>query len=380
MVFALMDAVGNSIWLWVGFAVFIVLMLSLDLGLFNRKAHTVRYREAAIWSAVWVSLAMIFAVLVFYYRGTQSGLEFLTGYLIELSLSVDNLFVFLLIFSYFKVPSRFQHRVLFWGVLGALIMRLTMIFIGAALIQRFHWIIYVFGIFLVYTGIKMFTQKDTNIEPEHNPVVRFVTRFVPIVRYYDEQKFFTMVNGRRTGTLLLLVLTIVEVTDLVFAVDSIPAIFAVTTDTFIVYTSNVFAILGLRSMYFLLAGVVEKFHYLKTGLAIVLTFIGTKMLVVAAGIHVPIEISLTFVAVVLGSSVVASLIWPKTEESLLAVPLMNNSSQPFENSSPAKGNSASGGKPPAEISGPAAAESSPRAESQLLAEEDQKDPQTVEPR
>jgi len=375
-----MDAAGSSIWLWVGFAVFIILMLSLDLGLFNRKAHTIRYREAATWSVVWVSLAMIFAVLVFYYRGTQSGLEFLTGYLIELSLSVDNLFVFLLIFSYFKVPSRFQHRVLFWGVLGALIMRLTMIFIGAALIQRFHWIIYVFGIFLVYTGIKMFTQKDTNIEPEHNPVVRFVTRFVPIVRYYDEQKFFTMVNGRHTGTLLLLVLTIVEVTDLVFAVDSIPAIFAVTTDTFIVYTSNVFAILGLRSMYFLLAGVVEKFHYLKTGLAIVLTFIGTKMLVVAAGIHVPIEISLTFVAVVLGSSVVASLIWPKTEETNLVDPRIDNSPQPFENSSTSPGNSASDGKPPAELSGAAASDSEPKGNSQVLSTADQKDPQTVEPR
>ncbi len=371
-----MDAAGSSIWLWVGFAVFILLMLSLDLGLFNRKAHTIRYREAATWSVVWVSLAMTFAVLVFYYRGTQSGLEFLTGYLIELSLSVDNLFVFLLIFSYFKVPSRFQHRVLFWGVLGALIMRLTMIFIGAALIQRFHWIIYVFGIFLVYTGIKMFTQKDTNIEPEHNPVVRFVTRFVPIVRYYDEQKFFTMVNGRRTGTLLLLVLTIVEVTDLVFAVDSIPAIFAVTTDTFIVYTSNVFAILGLRSMYFLLAGVVEKFHYLKTGLAIVLTFIGTKMLVVAAGIHVPIEISLAFVAVVLGSSVVASLIWPKTEETSVAVPLINDPPQAFENPP----NPASDGRPPAELSGVESSDSEPKGKSQVPTEKDHKDPQTVEPR
>ena len=283
MLFLLMDIVGSSIGLWVGFAIFILIMLSLDLGLFNRKAHTIRYREAAIWSGVWVSLAMFFATLVFWNQGTQRGLEFLTGYLIELSLSVDNLFVFLLIFAYFKVPSRFQHRVLFWGVLGALIMRLTMIFIGAALIERFHWIIYIFGAFLVYTGIKMFTQQDTNIDPEQNPVVRFVTRYIPIVRYYDEQKFFTTVNGRRTGTLLLLVLTIVEVTDLVFAVDSIPAIFAVTTDTFIVYTSNVFAILGLRSMYFLLAGVVERFHYLKMGLAIVLTFIGAKMLVVAGG-------------------------------------------------------------------------------------------------
>lgn len=330
MLFALMDAVGSSIGLWIGFAVFILIMLSLDLGLFNREAHTIRYREAAIWSGVWVSLAMIFATLVFWYQGTQRGLEFLTGYLIELSLSVDNLFVFLLIFSYFKVPARFQHRVLFWGVLGALIMRLTMIFIGAALIERFHWIIYLFGAFLIYTGIRMFTQQETNLEPEQNPAVRFVTRYVPIVRQYDEQKFFTTVNGHRTGTLLLLVLTIVEITDLVFAVDSIPAIFAVTTDTFIVYTSNVFAILGLRSMYFLLAGVVERFHYLKMGLAIVLTFIGAKMLLGAAGIHIPIEISLAVVAIVLLSSVAASLLWPKDAEMDLDVDLPEDFDSPFE--------------------------------------------------
>jgi len=337
MLFLLMDIVGSSIGLWVGFAIFILIMLSLDLGLFNRKAHTIRYREAAIWSGVWVSLAMFFATLVFWNQGTQRGLEFLTGYLIELSLSVDNLFVFLLIFAYFKVPSRFQHRVLFWGVLGALIMRLTMIFIGAALIERFHWIIYIFGAFLVYTGIKMFTQQDTNIDPEQNPVVRFVTRYIPIVRYYDEQKFFTTVNGRRTGTLLLLVLTIVEVTDLVFAVDSIPAIFAVTTDTFIVYTSNVFAILGLRSMYFLLAGVVERFHYLKMGLAIVLTFIGAKMLVVAGGIHIPIELSLAFVAIVLLSSVAASLLWPKEAEMSIEVDLPEDFDPPFEATEDAAG-------------------------------------------
>ncbi|HKZ01411.1 MAG TPA: TerC family protein [Pyrinomonadaceae bacterium] len=330
MLFFLMDIVGSSIGLWIGFAIFILIMLGLDLGLFNRKAHTIRYREAAIWSGVWVSLAMFFATLVFWNQGTQRGLEFLTGYIIELSLSVDNLFVFLLIFSYFKVPSRFQHRVLFWGVLGALFMRLTMIFIGAALIERFHWIIYIFGAFLVYTGIKMFTQQDTSIEPEQNPAVRLVTRYVPIVRHYDEQKFFTTVNGRRTGTLLLLVLTIVEVTDLVFAVDSIPAIFAVTTDTFIVYTSNVFAILGLRSMYFLLAGVVERFHYLKMGLAIVLTFIGAKMLVVAAGIHIPIELSLAFVAIVLLSSVAASLLWPKEAEMSIEVDLPEDFDPPFE--------------------------------------------------
>lgn len=308
-----MDAISGASWLWIGFSLFILTMLSLDLGLFNRKAHTITYREAAIWSVVWVTLAMIFCALVFHYQGSDRGYEFLTGYLIELSLSVDNLFVFLLIFSYFKVPARFQHRVLFWGVMGALVMRLTMIFVGAALINRFHWIIYIFGAFLIYTGIKMFKEEEIDIQPEHNPLVRLVTRFFPVTKTYDGEKFFTMVNGKRTGTLLLLVLMVVEVTDLIFAVDSIPAIFAITRDTFIVYTSNVFAILGLRSLYFLLAGVVEKFRYLRTGLAIVLTFIGIKMLVTVFGFHIPIKLSLVFVALVLVGSVVASLLFPPKE-------------------------------------------------------------------
>ncbi len=316
-----MDAVSGSTGLWIGFSVFILAMLSLDLGLFNRKAHTIRYKEAWIWSGVWVTLAMLFAALVFHYQGSTRGLEFLTGYLIELSLSVDNLFVFLLIFSYFKVPSKFQHRVLFWGVMGALVMRLTMIFVGAALINRFQWIIYIFGAFLVYTGIKMFREDDVEIHPDQNPLIRFVTRFLPISRSYEEEKFFTVANGKRTGTLLLLVLMVVEVTDLIFAVDSIPAIFAITTNTFIVYTSNVFAILGLRSMYFLLAGVVEKFRYLRFGLAIVLSFIGLKMLVVAVGVHIPIWFSLVFVAVVLVGSVIASLLFNRDEEATIHVDL-----------------------------------------------------------
>ena len=320
---------GSSTWLWIGFAVFIVLMLSLDLGLLNRKAHTIKYREAAIWSAVWVSLAMIFAAIVFWYQGTVRGLEFLTGYLIELSLSVDNLFVFLLIFSYFKVPAKYQHRVLFWGVLGALVMRLTMIFVGAALIDRFHWIIYIFGGFLIYTGIKMFKQEELDIQPEENPMVKLVTRYVPITRHYEEQKFFTRANGKLTGTLLLLVLVIVEFTDLVFAVDSIPAIFAITTDTFIVYTSNVFAILGLRSMYFLLAGVVEKFQYLRMGLAIVLTFIGVKM-IASSYIPIPIWASLIFVGAVLLGSVAASLLWPKDAELEIEIDLPEDFDSPFQ--------------------------------------------------
>lgn len=325
-----MESISSTAALWIGFSVFILFMLSLDLGLFNRRAHAIKYREAAIWSGVWVGLATIFAGIVFYYQGSERGLEFVTGYLIELSLSVDNLFVFLLIFSYFKVPSKFQHRVLFWGVMGALVMRLTMIFIGAALINRFHWIIYIFGAFLVYTGIKMFTQQDTDFRPEENVLVRLVTRVVPMTHTYDEKKFFTRVNGRLMGTLLLLVLVIVEVADLVFAVDSIPAIFAITTNTFIVYTSNVFAILGLRSMYFLIAGVVEKFHYLKIGLAIVLTFIGVKMLIVAVHIHIPIWFSLAFVAVVLLSSIVASLLWAKHADTHIEVDLPEDFDSPFE--------------------------------------------------
>jgi len=250
--------------------------------------------------------------VVFAYLGSDLGLKFLTGYLIELSLSVDNLFVFLLIFSYFKVPAKFQHRVLFWGVMGALVMRLTMIFVGAALINRFHWIIYIFGAFLVYTGIKMFKQEETEIHPEENPVVRFVTRFLPVTHHYEGQNFFTKVDGRRTGTLLLLVLIVVEVTDLIFAVDSIPAIFAVTKDPFLVYTSNVCAILGLRSLYFLLAGVINKFHLLKLGIAAVLTFVGVKMLI-SSVYEIPIHMSLLVIIGVLATSVIASIVFPKDQ-------------------------------------------------------------------
>lgn len=325
----------HSMWAWVGFAAFILLMLSIDLGLFNRKAHSVTYKEAAIWSAVWVALALLFSVLVFKNLGHQKGLEFLTGYIIELSLSVDNLFVFLLIFSYFKVPAKYQHRVLYWGVLGALLMRITMIFLGAALIDRFHWIIYIFGVFLIYTGFKMFREEETELEPEQNPVVRLVTRYIPITRHYEGKNFFTHVDGRLTGTLLLLVLVIVEVTDLVFAVDSIPAIFGVTTDRFIIYTSNVFAILGLRTLYFLLAGVVEKFHYLKTGLGIVLSLIGVKMvteefLLKVADKQTLTLASLLLVAIVLAGAVACSLIWPKQAERDIDVDLPEDFGRPFD--------------------------------------------------
>jgi tellurite resistance protein TerC len=346
----------HTIWAWVGFGAFIAVMLSIDLGLFNRKAHRVSYKEATVWSAVWISLALIFSGLVFWHLGNQKGLEFLTGYIIELSLSVDNLFVFLIIFSYFKVPARYQHRVLYWGVMGALFMRITMIFLGTALINRFGWVIYLFGAFLIYTGVKMFGQEETEMNPEDSAAVRFVTRYVPITRHYEEEKFFTRVNGKMTGTLLLLVLIIVEVTDLVFAVDSIPAIFGVTTDRFIVYTSNVFAILGLRTLYFLLAGVVEKFHYLKLGLAIVLTFIGVKMVLplLAKGAalalaalgwtslvpyaeraeHIPTGYALGVVGLVLLSSVAASLLWPKGAERDIDVEMEPGFDPPFENVEP----------------------------------------------
>jgi tellurite resistance protein TerC len=307
----------NSMLAWVGFCVFILVMLAIDLGVFNRKSHEVSYKEASIWSAVWVTLALIFAGLVFVRMGQQKGFEFLMGYLIELSLSVDNLFVFLLIFSYFKVPTKYQHRVLFWGVVGALVMRISMIVVGTELIERFHWIIYVFGVFLIYTGFKMFRQEETQLEPDENPVVRLVTRFIRITRHYESNHFFTRVNGKRAGTLLLLVLITVEITDLIFALDSIPAIFGVTTDKFIIYTSNVFAILGLRTFYFLLSGVVEKFHYLKLGIGIVLSLIGFKMLV-SAFWHVPTELALGVVGLILFSSVIASLLWPKTEPEIHA--------------------------------------------------------------
>jgi tellurite resistance protein TerC len=325
------------LWAWAGFGLFILLMLALDLGVLNRKAHAVTYREATIWSVVWVTLALIFAGLVFWQTNRQTGLEFLTGYVIELSLSVDNLFVFLLIFSYFKVPAKYQHRVLFWGVLGALVMRMTMIAIGATLVERFHWILYFFGAFLIYTGFKMLRQDESQANPEDNPIVRFATRLIPITRHYEGDKFFTVENGRKMGTLLLLVLVIVEVSDLVFAVDSIPAIFGITTNPFIVYTSNVFAILGLRSLYFLLAGVVEKFHYLKFGLALVLMFVGIKML--AEGyLHdrfgiskeTIILVSLGFVAVVLLSSVALSLIWPVPPEQQVEVELPEGFDTPFD--------------------------------------------------
>jgi tellurite resistance protein TerC len=306
--------------LWIVFGAFIFGMLAVDLGILNRKAHVVSVREAAKWSFAVVTLAAAFNTWIFVSRGTEAGLQFLAGYIIELALSVDNVFVFILIFSYFRVPSAYHHRVLFWGIFGALVMRGAMITAGSLLIERFHWITYVFGAFLVLTGIRMATHDEVDIEPESNPLLKLIRRFVPISSSYEGQHFFssrtdTLGRVRRVATPLLVVLVMVETTDLVFAVDSIPAVFAITLDPFIVFTSNVFAILGLRSMYFLLAGVIDKFHYLKLGLSVVLTFVGVKMLIVFFHIEVPIEISLGVVCGILALSVVASLIFPEQAEA-----------------------------------------------------------------
>jgi len=306
----------GSIWLWVGFNVFVLAMLALDLGVFHRKSHAVSGREALIWSAVWISLSLVFNVLIYFfwdrmmpdslYTNREAALAFFTGYLIEKSLSVDNIFVFILIFSFFAVPAAYQHRVLFWGILGALVMRGTLIAVGAVLLKEFHWIIYVFGAFLIFTGIRMALHRDEELHPEKNPIVKFFRRFMPVTKTFEGDKFFVRHAGRLMATPLFLILLIVESTDLVFAVDSIPAIFAVTQEPFIVYTSNVFAILGLRALYFLLANVMDKFQYLKIGLSAVLTFIGVKMVIVDF-YHIPVGVSLAVVAAILTVSILVSL-------------------------------------------------------------------------
>ena len=306
----------ESIWLWVGFNVFVLAMLALDLGVFHRKSHAVSGKEALIWSIVWISLSLAFNAVIYFfwdrmvpgssYTNTEAALAFFTGYLIEKSLSVDNIFVFILIFSFFAVPAAYQHRVLFWGILGALIMRGALIALGAALLEQFHWIIYVFGAFLIFTGIRMANHQDEEVQPDKNPVVKFFRRFMPVTSTFEGDKFFVRRAGQLMATPLFLILLIVESTDLVFAVDSIPAIFAVTREPFIVYTSNVCAILGLRALYFLLANVMDQFQYLKLGLSAVLTFIGVKM-VITDLYHIPVGVSLAVVAGILTLSIVASL-------------------------------------------------------------------------
>ena len=306
----------TSIWLWIGFNLFVLAMLALDLGVFHRKSHAVSGREALIWSLVWISLSLVFNTIIYFfwdkmmpgssYTNRDAALAFFTGYLIEKSLSVDNIFVFILIFSYFAVPAAYQHRVLFWGILGALVMRGALIVVGAALLNEFQWIIYIFGVFLIFTGIRMARHQDEEIHPDQNPVVKFFRKFMPVTENFEKDKFFVRRAGKILATPLFLILLIVESTDLVFAVDSIPAIFAVTQEAFIVYTSNVFAILGLRALYFLLANVMDKFQYLKLGLSVVLTFIGTKMVIVDF-YHIPVGASLAVVAGILTISILASL-------------------------------------------------------------------------
>jgi tellurite resistance protein TerC len=294
-----------TIWFWLAFNAFILLMLALDLGVFHRRAHDVTLREAATWSVVWVTLALAFNAGIWWYWGAQPALEFLTGYLIEKSLSVDNIFVFVMLFTFFAVPSQYQHRVLFWGILGALVMRGAFIAAGAYMLEQFHWVIYVFGGILVLTGIKMARRVEV-FDPSTNPVLRLATRVLPLTTRYHGQKFWVKEAGRRVATPLFLVLLLVETADIVFAIDSIPAIFAVTQEPFLVYTANVFAILGLRSMYFLLAGVVHRFVYLKFGLAAVLVFVGVKMMLVDV-VEVPVLVSLAIIFSLISMSIVASL-------------------------------------------------------------------------
>ncbi|MDX1952681.1 MAG: TerC family protein [Verrucomicrobiota bacterium] len=307
-----------STWHWVGFVTAVLFFLALDLGVFHRKAHVVSFREALTWTTVWFALSISFGLFIgpalIPQWAREDTVEFITGYIIELSLSMDNVFVIALIFAYFGVPLSYQHRVLFWGILGALIMRGLMIWIGSELISHFKWTFYVLGAFLIFTGIKMVFSDDEEVEPEKNPVIRLTRRFFPVSNQFDGSKFITIQEGRRMLTPLALVLIMVETTDLIFAVDSIPAIFAVTQEEFIVFTSNVFAILGLRSLYFVLAGAIGYFRYLKIGLAIVLVFIGLKMFI-AKWYHIPTNFSLIVVAGIIAIAIIASLLAAKRPTS-----------------------------------------------------------------
>src|SRR4051812_17063630 len=304
--------VAANIWFWIGFIAFVLAMLALDLGVFHRNPHEVRPKEAGLWVAVWVALALAFAAGLHFWAGKETALTFLTGYVIEESLSADNIFVMVLIFEYFRVPKNCQHRVLFYGILGALVMRGLFIAAGAALVSNFHWILYVFGALLVVPGVRMAVKRDEEFDGEQNRIVKLVRRYLPMSHQFHGKHFFTVENGRRIATPLLLVLILVEFTDLIFAIDSIPAIFGVTTDPFLVFTSNIFAVMGLRSLYFLLAAVVDRFHLLKYGLALILTFVGFKMLT-ERWIEIDIMLSLAIILGVLALSIVASLIWSKRE-------------------------------------------------------------------
>lgn len=302
------------IWIWIVFNVFVLAMLALDLGVFHRKTHAVGVKEALGWSAAWISLALIFNLGLYFWQGPQVGMEFLTGYLIEKALSVDNIFVFIMIFAYFKIPALYQHKVLFWGVLGALVMRAIFIFGGVQLLEHFHWIIYIFGAFLIFTGIKMAFSHGAELDPGKTPILKLFRRVMPVTDKLEGDRFTVRRDGRLWATPLLFALVFVEMSDLIFAVDSIPAILSITRDPFIVYTSNVFAILGLRSLYFALAGIMDMFHYLHYGLAAILVFVGTKMAIVDF-YHIPIGVSLGVVIGILALAVVLSLLRPKATET-----------------------------------------------------------------
>jgi tellurite resistance protein TerC len=299
---------NESAILWIVFNLFVLAMLALDLGVFHKKSHEVSVREALSWTCVWITLAMLFNLFIYYYFDKDKALEFFTGYLIEKSLSVDNIFVIILIFSYFKVPSAYQHKVLFWGILGALVMRVIFILTGVELIHRFHWLIYIFGGFLVFTGVRMLTAGDLKIDPEKNPVVKLARKIFPVTEAYEQDRFFVKRAGKHWATPLFLVVILIETTDLIFAVDSIPAILAISDDSFIVYTSNVFAILGLRSLYFALAGIEKYFKYLKYGLSVILVFVGIKMCIVDF-IKIPIEVSLIIIGFTLTIAMISSRIF-----------------------------------------------------------------------
>ena len=314
-----MESIGTPA-LWAAFIGFVLLMLALDLGVFHRKSHVVGFKEAAIWSGVWVALSLLFAGWVFLDFGSVKGTEFLTGYVIEKSLSVDNIFVFVMIFGALGIPAIYQHRVLFWGILTALVLRAVMIVGGAAAIEKFHWLIYVFGGFLVLTGIKMFFTRNKAESPEDSKLLAWARRVIPSTTRFDGDRFFTRENGRRLATPLFMALLLVEASDVIFAVDSIPAIFAITTDPFIVFTSNIFAILGLRSLFFMLAGLVDRFRYLKVGLAGVLVFVGVKMLIVDV-YKVPPALSLAIIVTILGASIWVSLAATRKEARTAVSPL-----------------------------------------------------------
>jgi tellurite resistance protein TerC len=304
-----------DIFYWIFFNVFVLIILALDLGVFHRKDHAITFKESITWTVVWITLALIFNFIIYLWQGSEQALSFLTGYLIEKSLSIDNIFVILLIFQYFQVPDKYQHRVLFWGILGALVMRAAFIFLGIELLEHFHWLIYLFGAFLIYTGVKIAFEKEKKLEPDKNPIINLVKKMIAVSSSYDGNKFFTIINNKKHVTPLFLSLIMIETTDLIFAVDSIPAILAITTDRFIVYTSNVFAILGLRSLYFAVAGLMQMFRYLHYGLSGILIFVGTKM-ILADVYKIPTVIALLIVLGIFLLSIISSILIKQDKEKL----------------------------------------------------------------